>query len=45
MMNEVNKLYANAFREADWVVRLQFLYLLAVPFVLAGLSIYLSTKW
>lgn len=45
MMKEVMSAYAASFRESDWMVRIQHLYLLAVPVLLAGFVLYLSTKW
>lgn len=45
MMKEVMGAYAVSFRESDWIVRIQHLYLLAVPVLLVGFLLYLSTKW
>jgi hypothetical protein len=45
MLKEVTRAYAQSFRESDWLVRIQHLYLLAVPVFLVGLVIYLSTRW
>ncbi|MFZ5816967.1 MAG: hypothetical protein ACOY93_17015 [Bacillota bacterium] len=45
MMREIHREYARSFREGDWLVRLQHLYLLMVPVLIVGLSIYLSVRW
>lgn len=45
MMNEVMTAYAESFRESDWLVRLQHIYLLAVPVLLVGFAVYLSGRW
>ncbi len=45
MLKEVSRYYADSFKTAHWTVRLQHLYLLAVPIVLTAFVLYLSTKW
>lgn len=45
MMKEVTRAYGKSFRESDWLVRTQHIYLLLVPVLLTGLTIYLSTRW
>lgn len=42
MMKEVTSAYAQSFRESDWLLRLQHLYLLLVPVILVGLTLYLA---
>ncbi|MFZ5828211.1 MAG: hypothetical protein ACOY94_28225 [Bacillota bacterium] len=45
MLKEVMAAYAESFRESDWLVRLQHIYLLAVPVLLVGFGFYLSSRW
>lgn len=42
MLKEVNRVYAESFRESNWMVRLQHIYLLATPVILVALAVYLS---
>lgn len=37
--------HVESFRESDWLVRLQHVYLLAVPDLLVGFGVYLSSRW
>lgn len=45
MMKEVMSAYAESFRESDWLIRIQHLYLLVVPTLLVALTLYLTTRW
>jgi hypothetical protein len=45
MLREVTRAYAQSFRESGWLVRIQHLYLLAIPVLIVGLALYLSTQW
>lgn len=42
MLQEVHRMYRDAFRESHWPVRLQLIYLLVVPGVLVGVALYLT---
>ena len=41
MLQEMHRIYRDAFRESTWSVRLQLIYLLVVPGVLVGVALYL----
>jgi hypothetical protein len=45
MFREVMGQYAVVFRESDWLVRTELLYLLAVPALLLGFAVCLSARW
>ncbi|MFZ5828213.1 MAG: hypothetical protein ACOY94_28235 [Bacillota bacterium] len=41
MLQEMHRIYREAFRESTLAVRLQLIYLLVVPGVLVGVALYL----
>ena len=41
MLQEIHQMYREFFRESNWLVRLQLLYLLLVPAVLVGAAFFL----
>lgn len=41
MLQEMHRIYREAFRESTWAVRIQLIYLLVVPGALVGIALYL----